>query len=504
MPDIKFGTDGWRAVIADDFTFSNVRAVTRAIARYLEEQKRERDGVVVGFDNRFLSEEFAAQASEVLLERNIKVYLCSRPSPTPAVAFAVKHYQSAGAIMFTASHNPSRYQGIKFIPHYAGPALPPETDRISELVRIALKEEKPQKGTGKQKYLDIVQKLLEDESNNGNFVFPEPGVRTGGPSETEGLLEVVHPEGSYLEHLEQIIDIKTIAAAPPSVVIDSMYGASIGYLEAFLLPLGCRLEIIRGYRDPLFGGGLPDPSRHNLEKLRSLVLDLEAEAGLAIDGDGDRLGVIAPDGKYLSANDILILLLEHLVQSRQWRGVVARTVATTHNLDRLARFYGLQLVETPVGFKYISQALRERDAFLGGEESGGVSIRGHIPEKDGIMTALLFVEMLAASRSEPAELFQKISKKINLLTFNRWDIHTSSSQREEILKKLKNWQPEEIAGLKVEKINRTDGVKVLLKGGSWCLVRSSGTEDLFRIYIEAPDDTMLEELRHGIRWDLGL
>ncbi|RJX26090.1 MAG: phosphoglucomutase/phosphomannomutase family protein [Dethiobacter sp.] len=506
MPAIKFGTDGWRAVIADEFTFSNVRAVTRAIARYLEEQKRDRDGVVIGFDNRFLSEEFAAQASAVLLENSIKVYLCRRPSPTPAVAFAVKHYQSAGAIMFTASHNPSRYQGIKFIPHYAGPALPPETDRISELVQISLQEDDPGKDlTGKNsEYPHILQKLLEEASSSEKNAFPEPDKDTGEHGPEEELLKMIDPEGPYLKHLEQVIDINAIAAALPFVVIDSMHGASIGYLEAFLSPLGCRLEVIRGYRDPLFGGGLPDPSGHNLQKLRSIVLDLEAEAGLALDGDGDRLGVIAPDGKFLSANDILLLLLEHLVQSRQWHGVVARTVATTHNLDRLARHYGLRLVETPVGFKYIGQAIREQDAFLGGEESGGVSIRGHIPEKDGIMAALLFVEMLAAARAEPAELFQAIGAKIDLFSFNRWDIHTSSSQKEEILQKLRNWQPQEIAGLKVKEVNRTDGVKVLLEGGSWFLVRSSGTEDLFRLYIEAPDETMLEELRYGVRWDLGL
>ena len=509
MPEIKFGTDGWRAVIADEFTFDNVSAVTRAIARYLAEQKKEVDGVVVGFDNRFLSEEFAALASAVLLEEKIKVYLCHRPAPTPAVAFAVKHYRAAGAIMFTASHNPSRYHGIKFIPHYAGPALPAETDRIGELVRIALQEREPEKEGAKERYLFILQKMLEDEIKTGSSPAPSgPALHAGeaGKSEElpEELLVIIHPREPYLEHLKQVIDLNAIKAAPPHVVIDPMFGAAIGYLDSFLLPLGCRVEIIRGCRDPLFGGGLPDPSRHNLEKLRTLVLELEAEAGLALDGDGDRLGVIAPDGKYLGANDILLLLLEHLVESRGWSGVVARTVATTHNLDRLARFYGLTTLETPVGFKYIGQAIREQDAFLGGEESGGISIRGHIPEKDGILAALLFIEMLAASRSDPAELFRKISAKINILNFNRWDIHTSSARKKEILEKLPAWHPQEIAGLKVKKISRVDGVKVLLEDESWCLIRSSGTEDLFRLYVEALDEGMLEEIRHGIRWELGL
>lgn len=510
LSDIKFGTDGWRAVIADEFTFENTRAVTRAIAEYLLEQQRERDGVVVGFDNRFLSEEFAAQTAAHLLERNIKVYLCRRPAPTPAVAFAVKHYRSAGAIMFTASHNPARYHGIKFIPHHAGPALPPETERIGELVRLALREKEPEK-CSPQKYFSILEKLPKSPNDAGGAAASASAAHKEKAAEDleasldhNGLLVIVDPKKPYLKHLQQIIDTEAIAAAAPSVVIDYMSGAALGYLEEILLPLGCHLEVLRAYRDPLFGGGLPDPSQKNLKTLRRLVLEKEADAGLALDGDGDRLGVIAADGKYLGANDILLLFLEHLVQSRRWSGPVARTVATTHNLDRLARFYGLPLLETPVGFKYIGQALREKGAFLGGEESGGISIRGHIPEKDGLLSALLFMEMLAANRADPNFLFQKISEKINIFTFNRWDIHTSPAGKEEILRKLKRWQPDEIAGLKVEEIKRLDGLKILLEGENWCLVRPSGTEELFRLYIEAAGEPLLEELRHGIRWELGL
>ena len=517
MTEIKFGTDGWRAVIADEFTFARVKTVVRAIAEFLKERKKEKDGVVIGFDNRFLSEEFAASAAAVFLGENIKVYLCSCPAPTPAVAFAVKHYQSAGAIMFTASHNPARYHGIKFIPHYAGPALPPETDRIGELVHSFLQENQKKGNQGKSiskkdteidKYHFVLQKLMEEEKNAkkiGGFRSPKTAFHYPKDADTgEKLLQVICPKEPYLEHLKRIIDVKAIADAGPAVVVDSMHGSGGGYLEDFLLPLGCRVETVRGCRDPLFGGGLPDPAPRNLKELRSQVLELQAEAGLALDGDGDRLGIIDPEGEYISANDLFLLLLEYLVQNRGRRGIVVRTVATTHNLDRLARHYGLRLIETPVGFKYIGQVIREQNALLGGEESGGISMRGHIPEKDGIMAALLFMEMLAVSKSEPAALFQKIAEKVNVLGFKRWDIRTSSTQKAEILNKLKSWQPQEIAGLKVESINRTDGVKVLFEKEKWCLIRSSGTEDLFRLYAEAPDETMLEELRNGIRWELGL
>lgn len=503
LQKIRFGTDGWRAVIADEFTVSNVRRVTRAVARFLEEEGRTANGVIVGYDNRFLAEEFAAQAAAALMDKGVKVYLCRRPAPTPAVAYAVKHLGSAGAIMFTASHNPYRYQGIKFIPHYAGPALPRETDRIGELLRLEPEEDGGEGGGEKgatpvsfqEELLDTLRKLLENKEE-----YPEDG--SGMKNDRRGLLEVIEPEGPYLKHLEGIVDRDVIAAAPPFVVLDSMHGAGIGYLEAFLLPLGCRVEVIRGFRDPFFGGGLPDPSKDNLQKLRSLVLEMQADAGLALDGDGDRLGIIGPEGEFLSANEILTLFMEYLIQRRKLNGVVARTVATTHNLDRLAALYNVRLVETPVGFKYIGRVMREEDAFLGGEESGGISIRGHIPEKDGIMASLLFVEMLAATGAAPGELFRQISEKIELLSFERLDIHTLPGNKEKALEKMTAWEPGELAGLKVETINRADGVKILLEGGSWCLVRASGTENVFRIYLEAPNREFFERIQKELRQQL--
>ncbi len=498
MSRIKFGTDGWRAEIAGGFTFDNVCAATRAVARFLEEEGRGGRGVVVGFDTRFLSEEFAARAVLVLLERGIKVYLCPRPAPTPAVAYAVSHLGCDGALMFTASHNPPRYHGLKYIPHYAGPALPRETDRIGELVAIEQHKaprEKNAAGGEKEHLLPALINLLET-ARKGD---PLPSLRTDLlPASTEPL-ELIEPADAYLEHLRELINTAAIREASPTVAVDPLHGAARGYLEAFFVPLGCRVEVIRGERDPFFGGSLPDPSEENLSRLKELVQNIGAAAGLALDGDGDRLGVISSRGNFLNANQLLTLFLEHLLENRGWRGKTARTVATTHNLDRLAEAGGLEVLETPVGFKYIGEAMRRGGVILGGEESGGLSIRGHIPEKDGIMAALLYVEMLCCEGLGAEELFERIGKKVELLSSKRWDLHTTPAGKEEVLQRLGCWEPGELRGLKVQAIRRLDGVKVLLAEGSWCLVRPSGTEDLFRLYVEAPSREMVEKLGSAVR-----
>ena len=359
---IKFGTDGWRDIIAEGFTFDRVRAIAQAVALYVQESKINREGLVVGYDNRFLSEEFAAAVAEVLAGNGLKCYLCQSVTPTPVTAYAVWHLRAAGAIMLTASHNPYPYHGIKFIPHYAGPAMPAETEALAALLKGCLEEKRARR-------MEIKR------------------------ARQVGLVQEIAPADWYFEHLEGLIDVEAIRQKPLKIVLDPLYGAGVGYLEAFLSPLGCRLETIHGYRDPFFGGGLPDPAPPYLEELQHRVLRAGAQLGLALDGDGDRLGLVDAGGRYWNANRILPLLLKHLVENRKWRGKVARTVATSHMLDRLCASYGLELIETPVGFKYIGQVLREENAILGGEESGGLSIAGHIPEKDGLLAALLMVEL---------------------------------------------------------------------------------------------------------------
>ncbi|NLM46563.1 MAG: phosphoglucomutase/phosphomannomutase family protein, partial [Firmicutes bacterium] len=398
----------------------------------------------------------------------IKAYLCKNFTPTPVVAHAVTNLKAGGAVMLTASHNPAEYLGIKFIPAYAGPALPADIDPIVSCIC-----EIQQAGT--------VDKLAFFKGFE------------------KGLIEYIEPLPAYQEHVEKLINFAAIAAAGIKVVVDPMYGAGMGCLESFLAKHGCRVEAIHNRRDPLFGGVLPEPTAQHLTELREKVKETGAQVGLALDGDADRLGVVDPDGRFFSPNEILILFLEYLVQSRGLRGAVARTVATTHMLDRMAAHYGFPVVETPVGFKYIGQALREQDAFLGGEESGGVSIRGHIPEKDGIFSGLLFVEMLARTGRTASELLAEISERFGPFYSERLDLRTTPETKKAIVAAMQNWQPQTLAGIPVVSTNRIDGLKIVLENGSWCLVRPSGTEPVFRIYTEAGSVEEKERIQQEVK-----
>ncbi|HHX77951.1 MAG TPA: phosphoglucomutase/phosphomannomutase family protein [Firmicutes bacterium] len=461
---IRFGTDGWRSIIADDFTFYNVRLVASAIARYLDSTEGLKDrGLLVAYDSRFMAEEFALQVAGVFAAAGIKVYLTAKSTPTPVAAYGVLHLQTAGAVMLTASHNPPIYMGIKFIPHYAGPAMPRETDAIvAEINRaVAAGKEPP--------FIDLDHK-------------------------PEGM-EKVELKEAYFQHLAKILDKKKIKASGLRVVVDPMHGAGAGYLEEFLQGL-CRVAVIRSNRDPFFGGGLPDPTLKYLAPLVQAVRLKNADLGLALDGDGDRLGVVDREGKFYNANTILTMILYYLVEHKGWRGPVARTVATTHMLDRIGAGAGLEVLETPVGFKYIGEALRN-GAILGGEESGGISISGHVPEKDGIMTGLLFLEMLAARGLSPAALLQEIDAKYGPVANRRIDISCRREEKAAVLAHILAWNPTTLAGKQVKGINRVDGVKLLLDN-SWCLVRPSGTEPVFRVYLEAPDMGELDRLEKEV------
>jgi alpha-D-glucose phosphate-specific phosphoglucomutase len=454
MAEITFGTDGWRAIIAEDFTFANVRCVSQAIAQHVRNLGLEDKGIVVGFDTRFLAEKFALVVAEVLSANGIKTYLCKKYSPTPAVAHAVTVRKTGGAIMLTASHNPAEYLGIKFIPTYAGPALPGDIEPIVACM------------------MDILRIGVADRF-------------TLNVAWEKGLIEMIDPREEYMAHLETLIDFDAIREAGLRVAIDPMYGAGIGYLEELLGRHGCPTEAIHNWRDPLFGGSLPEPTGHHLKALVKKVQETNAGIGVALDGDADRLGVVDPDGRYFSPNEILVLFMEYLVHSRGWKGSVARTVATTHMLDKMAAHYGFEVIETPVGFKYIGQAMREHDVFIGGEESGGVSIRGHIPEKDGILGSLLFAEMLAKTGKTASQLLNDISERFGPLFSERVDLRTTLEAKDEIVRKMQNWEPETVAGTAVTSRSRVDGLKIVLANGNWCLVRASGTEPVFRIYVEA-------------------
>ena len=473
MAPIKFGTDGWRAIIARDFTFANCRVVTQGLAGYINYSNLTKKGIVIGYDNRFMSEDFARECARVLAGNGIKVYFLKKVSPTPVTAFAVREKEAGGAIMITASHNPHYYSGIKFIPEYAGPALPDVTEAIENEVNRVVNE-------GKVYELNLSE------------------------AAQLGLFEECEIDREYSNHLLEVVRTEFIKAKPLKIVINPMFGAGIGYLDQMLSDLGCEIRTINNYRDALFGGALPEPTENNLSDLKRAVLAYEADLGLALDGDADRFGIIDRNGEFVSANRFMSILLDHLLRTRIFRGPVCRSLATTHMLDRIARKNGLNVIETPVGFKYIGQALRDRACMLGGEESGGLSIFGHIPEKDGILACLLAVEMIAYSGESLESLSQKLLKEYGQVTSRRLDIEVNEADKESILDKIAHYCPKAVAGLKVETLSRVEGTKLVLEDGSWVLIRPSGTEPLFRVYVEASDKGMLEAIQEEVYRNLGL
>lgn len=473
MAAIKFGTDGWRAIIARDFTFANCRLVAQGIASYINAHNLTKKGLVIGYDNRFLSAEFAMECARVFLGNGVKVYFLRKPAPTPVAAFAIRVMQAGGALMVTASHNPAKYNGIKFIPEYAGPALPDITEAIeNEIERV--------QETGK------IYEMGEQEALQFN------------------LYQEIDIDGDYIGHLQKLVQPSLFSKQPVKVVIDPMYGAGIGYLEKVLAPLGCEIRTINNYRDVLFGGALPEPTGENLADLKRAVLSYNADVGLALDGDADRFGIIDNEGHFVNANYFMALLLEHLLNTRTFRGPVARTVATTHMLDRIAAHNGLTTIETPVGFKYISECLREKGCILGGEESGGMSIYGHIPEKDGILACMLAVEMLAGSSQTFTELTRKVQGKYGKLVSERLDMQVEPQEKAVLLEQLSIYHPKSLAAIKVTSFNNLEGSKIVLEDGSWVLIRASGTEPVFRIYVETGEEHTLREIQTEVLGALGL
>ncbi|MDT3700228.1 MAG: phosphoglucomutase/phosphomannomutase family protein [Thermincola sp.] len=473
MPKIKFGTDGWREIVAREFTFENVKFVTQAVGEYICNHDMCDRGVVIGYDNRFLSEQFAQAVAEVLCGNGITVYMTSRATPTPVTAFAVKHLSAGGALMLTASHNPPEYNGIKFIPEYAGPALPYITDEIEINVQKVL-----ERGQYKELRFDKAREM--------------------------GLVKDIEPYEAYIAHLKTLVNLAGIGKAKLKVVVDPMYGAGIGYLETILRDAGCEVKVIHGYRDTLFGGSLPEPSAKVLVELKEQVISGGADLGLALDGDADRFGIIDSDGTYIVPNQVLFLIYYHLINSRGIKGPVARTVATTHMLDRIAAYYGQEVDETPVGFKYMGESMMKRGSILGGEESGGLSIVGHIPEKDGILAAALIAELVAEEKKPIQEILKSLEAKFGALLNERLDIHTTPEDKERVLGLIKELAPTSIAGIAVTKTLSLDGKKFVLADGSWVLIRPSGTEPLFRVYVETDQKEKIMTIQQATREMLGL
>jgi len=446
MATIKFGTSGWRGIIADDFTFANVRLAAAAIAEHARSRNKNAT-LIVAHDTRFFAEDFTRAAAEILREHGVRVLLCDSPAPTPAIAHEILRRKVNGAINFTASHNPSEYQGLKFNSPDGGPALPEVTRDIE--TRAA--------------------KLGERAAAKPN----------------DKPFEKIDPKNPYLDRLAQLVNFKSLGDAKLTVVTDALHGCGAGYLDRVLATHGVDVQALRTDRDVLFDGSGPDVSEQNLWPLREAVLARKAAVGLATDGDADRFGILDSDGTWTQPNHILGLLYDYIVETRGWKMPAARSVATSHLMDAVARYHGTTVFQTPVGFKYIGGLIQQDKIAMGGEESAGMTIRGHIPEKDGILACLLVAEMIAVRRASLGEqlraLFKRVGREFWPLRVN---LHLPEDVKLRAVNRLKANFPT-FLGRRVKTLDRTDGLKMEFADGSWVLLRLSGTEPLMRVYTEA-------------------
>lgn len=461
---IRFGTSGWRAIIADQFTFENVRSVTQAISGYLKQTGHGGgEKIIVGHDSRFMGEKFCEVAAEMLKKEGFHVLLCQNPTPTPTISYAIRREKAVGGINFTASHNPPEYQGIKFSTADGAPALPEITEQIENLIE--------------------------------NPSAPK--------EESGGLIEKYDARPNYLDDLKIKINFEAIAAAKGRYAYDALWGTGRGYLDKILRENGLDVETIHDWRDVTFGGQSPEPGEKHLDELRAAVKARKLTLGLATDGDADRFGIIDSNGEFITPNQLIAVLTDYLAESRGWTEGVARSVATSHLVDRVAAKRGLKLYETPVGFKFIGELINKDEIILGGEESAGLSIKGHYPEKDGILACLLAVEAVAVRGAGLTEQLNELTKQVGALESERIGVKLNAEVAAKLKDKLSR-EPSEIGGRKIEKINRMDGVKFIFTDGSWMLMRPSGTEPLVRIYAESENKQELEVLlEQGRKYLLG-
>ena len=462
MTRIAFGTSGWRGIMCEDFTFDNVKVVTQAIADHLKMIGEADRGIVIGSDTRFMGSKFCEEAAGVMAGAGIKSYLCGRDVPTPVIAFEILRRRAAGAINFTASHNPPEYNGIKFSPSWGGPALPETTKDIERRANEML---------GEVCYSEIT---MDDAKG-------------------KGLVEVIDPRGMYLSSLESKVDFDALRSVG-KLGLNPMYGTARGYLDEPLRERSIPFSIINDRTDPYFGGHPPEPAEAHIPDFISLVKnDPTIRLGLATDGDADRFGILDADGSYIEPNYIIALLLDYLVRVRKMTGGVARSVATSHFVDAVAKKHGVPVYETPVGFKYIGELISQDKIVIGGEESAGLSIKGHVPEKDGILACFLVAEMVAKEGKTVRELLEKLYGEVGRFVTRRDNIKLSAQVERGYQEKVASI-PSEMAGAKIKDVITIDGVKMVLEDGSWLLFRKSGTEPVVRLYGEAASDARLDEL----------
>ncbi|HEX7730111.1 MAG TPA: phosphoglucomutase/phosphomannomutase family protein [Terracidiphilus sp.] len=454
MTTIKFGTSGWRAIVADEFTVANIRRAVAGIAAYVNTQPTPHR-VLVGRDPRFLGESFVNEAASVLAAAGITPIVIPEAAPTPAIAYAVQQLKTSGAINFTASHNPPEYNGIKFSTHDGAPALPEVTKQIEAAI-VALGD-------------------------------------APVPTAPAAAFETTDVKPDFMKRLAELVDLTAIAKSGIKVVYDPFWGAGRGYSSDILREAGVAVETVHDIRDVLFGGHAPEPDDHLLGDAKRKMKEIGAAIGIATDGDADRFGILDADGTFIQPNYVIALLFDYLVETRGWRNGVAKSVATTNLINALADLHNVPLYETPVGFKYIGELIIQDKIAIGGEESAGLTIRGHVPEKDGVVAGLLMAEMVAVRGKSLGEQLKQLFAKVGSFYPVRENFRLTPERKAAFTEKLKT-DPTELGGRKVSRIVRTDGLKLILEDGSWVCYRLSGTEPVVRAYTEARSERDMEAL----------
>jgi len=459
MTEIRFGTDGWRGVVGQDFTLDNVRVVAQAIADYVNSASDSKKELAVGYDARTLSVESAEAIAEVLAGNDIRVLLSENIVPTPTLVYAIEHRSLGGGVMVTASHNPPRFNGIKFKPYYAGSA----DVEITTAIESRLGKVQPK----------VIS--LEEAKRNGS-------------------VRVVDLWASYEENLRSYVDLRVLGEAKLKVVADPMHGCQGRLLERVLSETSCRVETIHAEPDSAFGGLSPEPIPPHVEELQKAVLEEGADIGLAADADGDRVGAVDAGGQFVTPHQILAMLLLHLHNNRGWRGIVVKTITTSTLIERIARDLRLPWRETPVGFKHICQIMRNEDVLIGGEESGGISFKNYFPERDGALSGLLLLELMATEGKKIEEIMSHIDATYGSFRYRRRDIGLSEEKKKKLFDSLKSNPPCHIGEEDVAEVKTYDGVKLILENDDWLMLRASGTEPIVRIYAEAKSFEKVDKL----------
>jgi len=460
---IKFGTDGWRAIIAEDFTFDNVRYCAQGVADYLKQSKLATRGIVIGYDTRFDSEDFAAAAAEVIAGNGIKVYLTPKAAPTPVISYGVLAKKAGGAIIITASHNPGIWNGFKYKDEYGSSASDEITSKIVSYINKAY-------DAGKVSRIPMAD------------------------AKKQGLVLISDLAPVYYEQIAKLVDIDSLKRADLKLIIDPMYGAGAGYLKDILGGGTIRLTEIHGERNPLFPGLRPEPILPNVNELAAIVKEKKANVGLATDGDADRMGIVDEKGNFVTQLQVFALLCLYLLEVRGERGAIIKTLTTTSMAYRLGEIFQVPVYETEVGFKFVAPMMRSKNALIGGEESGGYGFRGHVLERDGILANLYFLDLMVKTGKNPSELIDYLYSKVGPHHYRRVDIKFPENERQTIIGRVRDNPPKAIDGVKVLKVDTTEGFRFILEDNTWLLIRFSGTEPLLRIYAETDSPERAEKL----------